>query len=291
MDANNKDKISLLELSRELRDKVYEILLVSSRPTPNSPEEAGPRRSANFQSDDEWPVWAAQHEVNSWDERNNHYPLENPGHATASLQRTCRQIHEEVTEAMNRLRKHGRLQSKLDIMVVDDRHLYPTWLAINPVGRQIPILRVNIRSSGDVSGDESGWKGSPSALVWMLYTLLERFIRYGPDFLPSAKRIKRLQICHLAINVVQPSPRPHHGFYGKGTSVEFGNAKGLLNPEEVLRLLKGEMTLLLQRTKSTDGYAKIIFPRVRRISFLFNGKGRQSLRLSTLVQGERPEWS
>lgn len=101
-------QFSFLALSRELRDIVYDALLVSSPAPPSSPDEVSPRMSAHD-----------AHITSSKEER-NHYPAAGPESTTASLQLTCRQIHEELAEAILRLERCGKLHHKLDIMVVDD---------------------------------------------------------------------------------------------------------------------------------------------------------------------------
>lgn len=119
-----------LDLSRELRDNVYEVVLLSSRPPPSSPECEGAWKNSGSM-------------VRSSFEYHNHYSADGYQSTSAPLLRTCRQINEEVAEAVVRLTKLNHLLYRLDLMLLDERKLSIIWLAFPHSTTNIPRLDVD----------------------------------------------------------------------------------------------------------------------------------------------------
>lgn len=126
-------------LIRELRDDVYDILLQSHRPAPSSPESSGSRRYPSIDDESNW-------------EKCNLYPDEDSKSATASLPLSCRQVHEEVRNAISRLQRLAELHYKLDCMLVNETKIHPTWLSFPAFHGEIPKLEVEFRLFGNVDG-------------------------------------------------------------------------------------------------------------------------------------------
>ncbi|KAL8646968.1 MAG: hypothetical protein Q9210_005831 [Variospora velana] len=212
MSASVDESFPFLKLTRELRDSVYESLLLSSRVPPESPEHSGARK---YPSDEDQDCF----------EYCNHYPADGLKSTDASLLLTCRQICEEVKEAMVRLSKSNYSLYKLDLMLLDERELYVTWLAYPHSTTKIPRLDVDFRLFGDVEGKETTLKigdGGPPILTWGLFTLIERFLQRGPDFLAPRKQGRDLWIEELSVNVLTP-PSPPPGGYANFFNLVYGN--------------------------------------------------------------------
>lgn len=267
-----------MRLTRELRDNVYEALLSASRSPPVSPEHGGARK---YPSKDEEEIL----------EYCNRYPSEGLESTSTSLQLTCRQVHEEVQEAILRLKKSKSLSYKMDLMMLDEAELYPTWLAFPAMIEEIPSLKVDFRIFGDIEGKESALRSDeagPPLLIWSLSILTTRFLLRGPDFLAPYKWNRNQRIEELAINVLTPSPPPPNGYADQSLGFHDRNRKGLVHPEQVLSFLISYMAYFIRRIKHTASYARIIFERVKRISFSIDGIVRQSWELATLEPENQP---
>ncbi|KAL8660179.1 MAG: hypothetical protein Q9202_006775 [Teloschistes flavicans] len=271
---NDNISFPFLLLSRELRDKIYDDLLTSSRVLPSWPEDRGHWRSP---SEDDARVF-----------EDCRYAVEGLQNDTAALQRSCHQVHEEVRTAIARLDRLGQLPFRLDLMMVDETTLYPTWLSFPARLSQIPKLNVDVRILGDVAGKRSGWTpgcGGPPIMVWCLYYLLKRFLLRGPDFLSSVKSVTIPYVQELVINVVTPSPVPPEGFLTEDNddwTFRAQRRKGLMHPEVLLSLMMHHMQHLLCRSRYTAKYASIVFARIERITFSRDGDQKQSWDLPTL---------
>ncbi|KAL8687931.1 MAG: hypothetical protein Q9218_006034 [Villophora microphyllina] len=274
-----------LLLARELRDKIYDDLLLSSKSPPSSSED---KTRWNMPSEDDM-------EVMEYHNRSV-YPTEVLKLDTAALQLSCRQVHREVCAAVARLERLKRLSYTLDIMMVDETMIYPTWVSFPVLLRYIPRLDVDVRLLGDVAGKRSGWTpgdGGPPLMVWGLFCLLERFLTRGPDFLSSVKQVTKPKVGELVVNVVSPSPPPPNGFIVEDTrfyrSFRRGERKGLIHPETVLFFMINHMQYLLARSRYTERYATVVFQRIERITFSLDGDKKVSWVLSNLQPDKRPD--
>lgn len=280
MEQQTKGPFPFMDLTRELRDHVYGFLLQSSRTPPISPEHGGARKYPN--EDDEEIL-----------ETCNRYPAEDLESTGTSLQLTCRQVHDEVQEAISRLKRSKSLPYRLDLMMLDETMLYPTWLAFPALVDEIPRLEVGFRLFGDVEGKQSAMKGGcggPPLLIWSLFKLMERFLLRGPDFLAPREPTRYQRMEELVVNVVTPSLPPPNGYADDSTpfyGFHRGIRKGLIHPRDMMCFLIDHMDFLLRRSKYTAPYARLAFERVKRMTFSLDGAVKKSWDLSTLV----PEYS
>ncbi|KAI4169763.1 MAG: hypothetical protein LQ346_008936 [Caloplaca aetnensis] len=278
MEAESKGSFAFTNLSRELRDHIYEILLQSSRTPPVSPDHGGARKYPSEEDEEYF-------------ETCNCYPAEDLQSTAAPLQLTCRQVHDEVQEAVLRLKISRNLPYKLDLMMLDEAKLYPTWLAFPAFVDDIPRLDVDFRLFGDVEGKQSAMRGGcggPPLLIWSLFRLTERFLRRGPDFLASCEPNRYLSIDELAVNVITPSPPPPNGYADRTTFLRWGDRKGLVHPEDMVSFLVVHMDILLRRSRYTAPYARLVFQRVKRMTFSLDGMVRKSWDLTALVPEYTP---
>ncbi len=273
MEAESNESFVFTKLSRELRDNIYENLLQSSRTPPVSPDHGGARKYPNEEDEEYF-------------ETCNSYPAEDLESTATPLQLTCRQVHDEVQEAILRLKSSRHLTYKLDLMMLDEAKLYPTWLAFPAFVDEIPRLDVDFRLFGDVEGKQSAMRGGcggPPLLIWSLFRLTERFLRRGPDFLASCEPNRYLCVDELAVNVITPSPPPPNGYADRTRSFRGEGRKGLVHPEDMVSFLVDHMDDLLRRTRYTAPYARLVFQRVKRMTFSLDGMVRKSWDLTALL--------
>lgn len=259
-----------LNLTRELRDSVYQSLLLSSRVPPESPEHSGPRKYPSNEDQDLF-------------EYHNHYPADGLKSTDASLLLTCRQISKEVKEAVIRLSNSNCSLYKLDLMLLDERELYINWLAYPHSTPRISRLDVDFRLLGDVKGKKTTLKGGfdgPPVLIWGLFTLIERFLLRGPDFLAPRQQGRDSWIEELSVNVLTP-PSPPLGGYADGKNYK-RDRKGHISPTDMVQFLISYMEILLRRSKHTAPYARLVFERIKRMTFSLDGVERKRWDLATL---------
>ncbi|KAL8925450.1 MAG: hypothetical protein Q9208_003542 [Pyrenodesmia sp. 3 TL-2023] len=271
MSQSAEGSFPFLQLSRELRDNVYETLLLSSRPPPSSPEHGSAHK------------YPSKKEEYCYFEDHNHYPTDDLESTSGPLLLTCRQISGEVEEAAVRLTKSNRSLYRLDLMLLDERELYVTWLAFPFTTNEIPILDVDFRLLGDVEGKKStlrGGNGGPPRLIWGLFTLIERFLQRGPDFLAPRNRGRDMRIGELRINVLTP-PSPPPGGYAGG-SLWRRRRKGHISPEDMVQFLISYMDALLRRGRYTASYSHLVFERIKRMIFSLDGVEKKHWELASL---------
>ncbi|KAL8898486.1 MAG: hypothetical protein Q9207_006669 [Kuettlingeria erythrocarpa] len=264
-----------LDLIRELRDNVYEKVLLSSRPPPSSPEcEGGWKTPGNT--------------VRSSFEDHNHYSANDGQSIGAPLLLICQQISKEVREALARLTKLNCSPFRLDLMLLDERELYITWLAFPLSTNHIPRLDVDFRLFGDVEGKETTMdyaNGRNPVLAWGLLTLMQRFLQRGPDFLAPRFQGLDVWIGELSVNVFTPPSPPPGGYASR--FLRHRHRKGHMSPADMLNWLTWYMDYLLRRTRHTPPYARLIYERIKRMSFSLDGVEQKSWELATL----QPEYT
>jgi hypothetical protein len=92
-----------------------------------------------------------------------------------------RQLHAEALATLDVLpTKHCYT---LDIMLVDERELWPTWLSVPALTTRVDKVYAAFRIIGTSKGQRSGFTGGDGGLpmiTWCFYSILERFFRAGP---------------------------------------------------------------------------------------------------------------
>ena len=100
-----------------------------------------------------------------------------------------KQINKEISAFIDFLVNHSQsvLQYELDIEIVNEREVYPTWILI-PIrwkaSSPIPLVHATFRNSGQCIRSE--WphgNGGVYPMLLNLWTLLERFLQRGPGFI------------------------------------------------------------------------------------------------------------
>lgn len=111
---------SFFDLSREIRDIIFEYALYYFHPLPESPEAVAQNRKRLSHCTEEYD------ECNCEDKDILIGPEEDFGNGARRLFLVNRRIHEE-TKSLIKRKKRGL--SIMDVMVVNERELWPTWLA------------------------------------------------------------------------------------------------------------------------------------------------------------------
>jgi hypothetical protein len=153
----------LLRLPREIRNQIFSYLFIQAREPPPHPPPTKRYRHRG------------KHDILYIpnDEIVRELPLRFINH----------QIRSEVTEQVETLHKAGKATVKLDLMVKG----YLFWPTITRIPALIPATRtLNLDVDLRVFSTESfrsndGWPRQPGAGFRSLYSLLNTFLRYGPD--------------------------------------------------------------------------------------------------------------
>ncbi|KAH7106501.1 hypothetical protein BKA62DRAFT_687325 [Auriculariales sp. MPI-PUGE-AT-0066] len=183
----------LLDLPQELIDRIVECTLVTERSPPSvfpiDITEAGRMRHAR---DSKHVIsWRYGPENVCWEQPQQYKSGAQP------LLLVNRTINASTTKAVDRIVTSKRLTYKLDIAFVDEKEVWPTWICVPALAREVDHVDVTIRIVGAdvdlVDGSpqlnerqlrESSFTagdGSPPQLVWCFYYLMEQFFHYGPS--------------------------------------------------------------------------------------------------------------
>ena len=262
--------LTFLTLVPEIRDQIYELVLNFSIAPPKSPSASGPRTRFNSLG------------FGTVLETTTYYPSQPFPWPGAALVRTCQQVCTEVCALArvveNRNRAKNRGNHELDIMINEERALYPTWLNLplaSPT-EQRPVNQIwaDLRTMGvfDPStrrGGRSGWTDAnawPPSLIWGLFNMLNLFFAYGPSFQKSCLSnrmghpgethmgIKVPRLEELVLNVVTPTEEEMEGrSYADTWDRE---SIGVLRPKKFVGILEGYIKYLQDPASHGGKYAK-----------------------------------
>jgi hypothetical protein len=199
---------SLLSLPTELLDAIIEHAITSCRMPPDNPESAaaqGPRLPA---PDFYRLSWSASEVL---------YETSPPGTSITSLPLLLvnRVISLRTKEAMGRLTQAGRIDYQVDVMLVNDTQLWPTFLCVPALAVRIGTVHADFRTFTMARLDPPyqwtgfrGGGGGPPRLVWAFYSLLERFLRRGaarlapkPGPLPECATMRRQDFLDRGVTI------------------------------------------------------------------------------------------
>ncbi|KAK7539450.1 uncharacterized protein J3D65DRAFT_618677 [Phyllosticta citribraziliensis] len=199
---------NLMDLPRELRDCIWEACLT----TPSSPPES--------------PDPDAYIRGNTLSDETVSYPGSKFTIASVSLLRVNRAVNAEVQATILRLYAHHRVNSKLNILIRNEKFFRLDWLLLPVDSLHYDYLEVDFRFTGLPS-----WHGTNDLLpdvpdqsffqvfhpepnpkiLYCLAAILRRFVKWGPAFqgpLIPTEPPRRRSVRHLSLNVVSPSVPP-----------------------------------------------------------------------------------
>ncbi|ORY10310.1 hypothetical protein BCR34DRAFT_462390, partial [Clohesyomyces aquaticus] len=220
-----------MDLPRELRDMIYVEVVTMERPRPTLREAQWLFQYQKFES-------PAMHPS----EYGCAFSLDQVPSTCANLLRCSRQIFEEMRDAIQSARKHGRLAVKLDCIVEDESYHYFTWLAIPLVKTTTSVdetksrilyswtdrvkewylpcpphvlttvviekLWVDVRLFGNRSAKYLLNNDGHERTSWAICAALRRLLLRGADFSNMRGTDKIVEIDELVLNVVTPANTP-----------------------------------------------------------------------------------
>ncbi|EON61394.1 hypothetical protein W97_00608 [Coniosporium apollinis CBS 100218] len=271
-----------LNIPRELRDQIYELVLDSPNAAPSSPK-CYQGNSAEL----------LKHET-PYIELSycNYAPRDLPLSASRSLLRLNHQVRDETLAMLSHLTTTRGSRYVLDIMIEDEVRLYPTWLlipcspAVNP---HIDTVSVTFRIFGDMREQRSGWEISdsgPGETVWGLHALIQRFLSYGPEWRGRCRLAQYpiITLGTLDLNVLSP-PAPVEGAF-RATLRRRSEDTGTLHPKAVVSAMRFGMDILLSRAEEAEAHGRLLYERVQRVRLSLDGKVRKVWDLSVLAAME-----
>lgn len=184
-------------------------------------------------------------------------------------------------------------------MISEERRIYPTWKSLGHISQVVDEVNVDVRIVGEydpnlrMGGWRSGWQPSddwPPSLIWGMFNILQRFLKYGPAFdtlEPAEDAIhlrsvwdnsEVLRLKTLVLNVVTPSEEEMKGksfveFEESSLSHRTNGAKrkGVMRPETIVLHLLTYVPHMLQRDGYAAPYAEEIYKKVGRIRLCLDG--------------------
>ncbi|KAL4808598.1 hypothetical protein BDV18DRAFT_157541 [Aspergillus unguis] len=158
-----------LSLPVEVRSLILEQALIAQHEPPASPS----KENRVVYQDIDYRAW--KHRAYSQD-RSTHRPPN-----CLALLLTCHQISAE-TKAILSLRKAHLHEYHLDISVLNEEEVYPTWTCVPQLTTHVVTLNADIRLFGHILSTASTRYQTHNgrfAFEWPLYAILERFLQYG----------------------------------------------------------------------------------------------------------------
>jgi hypothetical protein len=289
--------LNLTSIPRELRDQILQHVIQSHQ---NQPPALG-------QTFDE----LTQHRkileaplLQSW----NCLVLNDPKSVVANVTNLLlvnRQLHSETLASIQRL--NARVY-ELDVVLLDEILPLPTWLHVPILTTALDAVNVNFRISGrwDQSKDPRGrgrvddsaippygkyphWKGfrigcgAGPAIAWQIYSILERFIKFGPvGETDDTQAHRHVTIKSLNINIETPQdvdpllfapPRSSLSRFAEGR-----NSESVLSPEYLAEFVASNMSNLLHdRDHEWFACGKILFEHLDMITITRDAKAVRTI--------------
>ena len=218
--ALNLNMSSLMELPRELRDQICNLILIA--------ESERPDITASFDQLTEGRVHYKNPKLDAICKVVLYVPGAAPNN-NLSLLLVDRQLHLETRENLKVIAR--RPSYSLDIVVLDEILLLPTWLHVPVTSTRLDTMDVTFRISGsynarkefDVEMNRNGpyarWgrykgfqggDGGPPAMSWQVYAVLERFVKVGPAGDIEGRSVnKHFTVKCMRIDFQTPAGVPH----------------------------------------------------------------------------------
>jgi hypothetical protein len=205
-----------------------------------------------------------------------------------------KQLYRETMAAINRLpTKHSY---NLDVMILNDEVLWPTWLSVPAVTNEVEKVRVTFRSFGTenaIKGRPRGFIrgcGGPEEITWAFYDLLTRFILGIPGgwrtylvdkFLKHDVSIKLLEldICSpdVPANLIAPPVQ-----YDELQRLRAGDGvEYLMSPSFLAKFLELHLRALLE--SYTANYGRLLNERIGTIKVRLDGELRKEWNIGNLL--------
>ncbi|KAE8153144.1 hypothetical protein BDV25DRAFT_150019 [Aspergillus avenaceus] len=286
---------SLLDLPSELINHIIHLVLIyedTPRPCPEPPYEYHVSWYRDSHDCLTQNAFGPKH-VKYWkgQERRHKRWFSNP----LALLLVNRRISQMTRWRLDRLPR----SCALDVMLLGETYLLPTWISLPAPCRQIEDLTATIRIVGNsltLNGRQHrfypGEEGSPPLILWSFYYLLERFLEVGPlaehrqpEPRPRLKRmpftINRLTLncvsCPQKYKVAPPDMSIWTWMEGSNSDTEpAGRYEGvlflLMRPDWLARLINEYIGYLLGMDSDMALYGAMLYEYVGSIRVCIDGE-------------------
>lgn len=253
--------VSLLDIPREVRDKILLLVVSTPQPPPSGYMDAGSRVPLPYTPCKSWSISAIKYSPHM--NRTTEFPtlLAN------------RQLHDETLEAIGRLSKKPTYV--LDIMLVKGASLWPTWLSVpalwNSIDKVHATFRIDTSSRNTMRGFRGG-DGSPPKIAWSFYGVLERFLMVGPTVNPALNKQGIISINTLEMNVETskelPEGQPVPDELRHNTAYDIKT----LNADFLVSVITSYIQIILRMDYHTADKGRILYERIGTIRILRDGE-------------------
>ncbi|KZV87028.1 hypothetical protein EXIGLDRAFT_724171 [Exidia glandulosa HHB12029] len=164
---------TFLTLPTDVRDVIIERVLLARNPAPQSVAEASSRRYHPSSVDGRYYDGSTLVRLS----RARIVPNDR------GLLLTNRQLSLETKAAITHLRASGRLEHLIDVMIVDDEELLPTWLCVPAATRTLDRLLMTFRVFGArrrARPSAYRWYASPRVIMHGFLFLIQHFLLVAP---------------------------------------------------------------------------------------------------------------
>jgi hypothetical protein len=275
---------SLMTIPRELRDMILSLALHARKQPPSTIAEIE-QQDGDFTTISDWSNEAVYSSNNPADYQSSALPL----------LLTSKQINAETLEAVGR----ASVQFELDVKFLKEHFLVPTWVSIPILSPKVHHLRATFQSVGtyerrikplSLKGryrEHDIWRtgcGGPCGYVWAFYSLLTRFLKFGPvgPTNPSTERPFTIECLELDFldpedtsllppEAVTSLEKDRAAFLHMYHANREGQPAQMLRPEWLANSLAGSIAGLLSMGYHEARYGSILYERIGRIVFKVNG--------------------
>lgn len=281
---------NLLDIPLELRDQIIELVLFSCRPAEDNPDEV-PRK----ENDVKRRIWdyASLHILHG----------KPPGHLPNCLPISLvnHQLYAETKHVLARF-SHA-LTYHLDLVLLNEVDVLPTWLCIPALSNKVETLIVTVRIFGTfkdrrypfVAGD-----GGPPPIVWCFYDLLENFLCHG-SLKKDPKKRGEVTIGNLILDFVNSSANDNDPLCLRMSEEQVSYCdwydarrrrricerpwlkEVVMRPEWLASFLVEYLRLLLGMGYHMRSYGAILHEQIGTIQVRVNGKLETSFDIATIL--------
>lgn len=203
---------------------------------------------------------------------------------------TNRQLSRDTKSVLARLGRLGRLSYALDVMLVNEVSLWPTWTSFPTLATHLESVTVTFRLFG--SGG-SGWRGGgsgPPSNTWVFYYfLLDTFFCHGlglADLHSDTKTLpdRKVTVRTLTLDVLTPLPsgdevqqQLHTPNARRRTVLE---TTSQLDPVLLEGFMRRNISSLLSMGYHTAEYGGFLYEQIGTIRFCLGGKLKEEINLA-----------
>ncbi|RDW85959.1 hypothetical protein BP5796_04284 [Coleophoma crateriformis] len=182
----------------------------------------------------------------------------------------------------------------LDVILFQEVYLLPTWIVMPKLIQSADTLTCNFRIAGSCEGPVQGYSrfgGGDGAgpISWIIYSLFERFIYYGPWWTAAGREAehKLFIMRQLEVNIMTPpgllpessgppqsSGNPHRGKNKDAT---------VLSPMYLFDFIRQYFWTLLNMQNNWANYGHLLYENIGRIVFKLDGEVKSDIDMAEVL--------